>query len=261
MGTNNHISICHFNSWSCRLLGGAIGVSVGDTIFSTELTKRLARISGISSLGLSTNGGSTGFSGLSQIQPVSLRLEVLHAYTRSLATIWIFACPVAFIGLLCGVYKFPLMKRHTDASFLLVLLVKEYSLDRPAKREEKDGKDASHTARETSAPIANLRSEPIPGQSHIDNAAGKAPLLPPKDTKRRHGTEINPVQAHESSSEYFDASDGIEARQERSGRGQHHQLRESIMRIRILRPITGLLQNILHFMRELMPYLTRHVSP
>ena len=81
-------------------MGGAIGVSVGDSIFSTELHKRIASTPEASSLGLGTSGSSTGFTGLVQIQPISLRLEVLHAYTKSLSTIWIVSCPLSFFGFL-----------------------------------------------------------------------------------------------------------------------------------------------------------------
>ena len=88
-----------------RMLGGTIGISVGDTIFTTELTKRLAQVPGFSNSS-SASGGAlvTSFTGLTQIQPVSLREQVLHAYTRSLSTIYIVATPVAFVGLLFGSY-------------------------------------------------------------------------------------------------------------------------------------------------------------
>lgn len=85
-----------------RTLGGTVGISVGDTIFTTELVKRLAKIPGFAS-NSSTGGAAAafaGFTGLTQIQPVSLREQVLHAYTRSLATIYIVAVPMSFVGLI-----------------------------------------------------------------------------------------------------------------------------------------------------------------
>lgn len=89
-----------------RTLGGTVGISVGDTIFSTELVKRLARVPGYTGSSAASGGsGITSFTGLTQIQPVSLREQVLHAYTRSLATIYIVAVPISFVGLLIGEYK------------------------------------------------------------------------------------------------------------------------------------------------------------
>ncbi|THH08149.1 hypothetical protein EW145_g2898 [Phellinidium pouzarii] len=100
-----------------RTLGGTVGISVGDTIFSTQVVQRLAKIPGYTS---TAGGGSqiTSYTGLTQIQPVSLRQEVLHAYTRSLATIYIVAVPLSFVGLLCA------------------LTIREYSLKRTIDRGE-----------------------------------------------------------------------------------------------------------------------------
>lgn len=88
-----------------RTLGGTIGISLGDTVFTTELTKRLAQVPGFSNSSSANSGASvTSFTGLTQIQPVSLREQVLHAYTHSLSTVYIVAAPVAFVGLLFGTY-------------------------------------------------------------------------------------------------------------------------------------------------------------
>ena len=75
---------------------------MGDTIFSSELVKRLAKVPGFIS---SSSSGVTSYTGLTQIQPDSLRDQVLHAYTRSLATIYIVCVPIAFVGLLAGMLK------------------------------------------------------------------------------------------------------------------------------------------------------------
>lgn len=77
-----------------------MGISIGDTIFATELAKRLSHIPGASDLG--AGSGLSGFTHLTQIQPDSLRDQVLHAYTRSLSTIWIVFCPLSFVGLCAG---------------------------------------------------------------------------------------------------------------------------------------------------------------
>jgi len=105
-----------------RTLGATVGISVGDTIFASEVTKRLAKISGYNS-GVSGNEVTADFSALSKIQPLALRQQVLHAFTRSLATIWIVNVPIAFVGL------------------LLVLLVRQYTLKQQVVRNPKIEKD------------------------------------------------------------------------------------------------------------------------
>lgn len=130
-----------------RTLGGTVGISVGDTIFTTELVKRLAKVPGYasSSAAQSSGGGVaiTSFTGLTQIQPVSLREQVLHAYTRSLATIYIVALPMSFVGLLFGEPKFHTLFNAlciassgltTDLYECIVLMLREYSFKRNVDR-------------------------------------------------------------------------------------------------------------------------------
>lgn len=95
MHLNTNVFFC-----TGRALGGTVGILIGDTIFSPELSKCIARVSGYE--GPVGAQGSTSFTGLASIQPVSLREQVLHAYTRSLAKIYIVALPLAFVDLLSG---------------------------------------------------------------------------------------------------------------------------------------------------------------
>lgn len=97
-----HLINTNFFFCTGRTLGGTVGtgILIGDTIFSPELSQCIARVSGYE--GPVGTQGSTSFTGIASIQPVSLREQVLHAYTRSLATIYIVALPSAFVGLLSG---------------------------------------------------------------------------------------------------------------------------------------------------------------
>ena len=137
-------------------LGGTVGISMGDIIFSSELVKRLAKVSGFTS----SSSGVTSYTGLSQIQPESLRNQVLHAYTRSLATIYIVCVPLSFIGLLAGTLKLLISSWSIYLSCLcfLVLTVREYSLQRNlqrgAKDAHKDGKTFADPVDETPSPTA-----------------------------------------------------------------------------------------------------------
>lgn len=92
------------------MLGGAIGISLGDVIFASELPKRLLRIDGVDPKAFATAGGQTFFVDLSHITPEAFRDAILHAHTRSLATVWIVFCALAFVALLCGELKSTLLQ-------------------------------------------------------------------------------------------------------------------------------------------------------
>ncbi|OJT06143.1 hypothetical protein TRAPUB_3078 [Trametes pubescens] len=86
-----------------RTLGGTIGISVGQAIISSELRKRVAQIPNLTI--------DTSPSALTQIvrqiplisDPVQ-RAALAHAYTRSIATIWIVSTPLAGVGLLMVIF-------------------------------------------------------------------------------------------------------------------------------------------------------------
>ncbi|KAL5528483.1 hypothetical protein ACEPAF_7619 [Sanghuangporus sanghuang] len=105
-----------------RTLGGTVGISVGNTIFQSELSKRLAKIGGLSS---SLGSGLLDYTTIQQIQPDSLRQQVSHAFTRSIATIFIVWTPMSSVAL------------------LLFLVVKNYSLERNFERAPKQEKDST----------------------------------------------------------------------------------------------------------------------
>lgn len=94
-----------------RQLGSTIGVSVGQAIWTSEIRRRLRSVQGLN-LDTSSSGIADSVRKLKNIQPISLRNMVLHAYTKSIAVIWILDTP------LLGV------------SLILVLFMKQYSLKR-----------------------------------------------------------------------------------------------------------------------------------
>ncbi|KAL5523984.1 hypothetical protein ACEPAG_8157 [Sanghuangporus baumii] len=95
-----------------RTLGGTVSISIGNTIFQSELAKRLKDISVVPS----PNSNLPDFTSISHIQPDSLRQQITHALTRSIATIFIAFTPVSFVSL------------------LLLLTVRQYSLKRNFER-------------------------------------------------------------------------------------------------------------------------------
>ncbi|PVF96646.1 MFS general substrate transporter [Serendipita vermifera] len=102
-----------------RFLGGTIGISIGDAIYESGLRHRLPRIQGYNPGG---EGMTNNIQGLKNIQPPELRQQVLHAYTRSLALIWVVLTACTFVGL------------------LLVLPIRSYSLQRQVVKGEKGDK-------------------------------------------------------------------------------------------------------------------------
>lgn len=98
-----------------RLLGSTISVSVGQAIWSSELNKRISKLPAFD-LGTSFANSVTH---LKDIQPESLRTQVLHAYTKSLSTIWIVDTPLLFV------------------CCIMVLFLKKYNLQRTVVRSPK----------------------------------------------------------------------------------------------------------------------------
>jgi len=125
-----------------RTIGGTIGISVGDAIFSSELTRRLPKIQGFDA---STGAGLTNnIQGLSHIQPVALRNEVLHAYSRSLSLIWLVCAPLSF------------------AALIAALPIKKYTLQRNVVRGTKEVPeiDANAEPKPVNVPT-DLEKEPV----------------------------------------------------------------------------------------------------
>ncbi|ETW81546.1 MFS amino acid permease [Heterobasidion irregulare TC 32-1] len=98
-----------------RLLGSTISVSVGQAIWSSELNKRISKLPTFD-LGTSFANSVTH---LKDIQPESLRTQVVHAYTKSLSTIWIVDTPLLFV------------------CCIMVLFLKKYTLQRTVVRSPK----------------------------------------------------------------------------------------------------------------------------
>ncbi|KAF7318122.1 Membrane transporter [Mycena chlorophos] len=104
-----------------RMLGYTVGIAVGQTVWTSVLRKKLAKISGLS-IPLDPTSLANYIRQLGTIQPESVRQQVIQAYTQSVSTIWIVDTPiVAFC-------------------FFAVFLLKKYSLKRKVIRAGKDGK-------------------------------------------------------------------------------------------------------------------------
>ncbi|KAG1875104.1 major facilitator superfamily domain-containing protein [Suillus tomentosus] len=94
-----------------RTLGGTIGITIGETIISSVLQQKLRGIQGLT---MNTSAAALNDS-IRQISSISnpvVRNEVMHAYSRSISTIWLVNTPISAFGL------------------FLVLFIRGYTLER-----------------------------------------------------------------------------------------------------------------------------------
>ncbi|KAF8838015.1 MFS general substrate transporter [Paxillus ammoniavirescens] len=89
-----------------RTVGGAVGIAVGEAIISAVLPKKLAGIANISSLALGDSAAALNDSirKFHLIPDVTLRNAVLHAWSRSIATIWMMCTPVSGVALILTLF-------------------------------------------------------------------------------------------------------------------------------------------------------------
>jgi len=88
-----------------RLIGGTFAISIGGVIYQSELSKRLSAISGYIPSG--------DILDLVNIQPSELREQVIHAYARSVSSIWLVFTPLCFISMLCIFFMRPYSLERT----------------------------------------------------------------------------------------------------------------------------------------------------
>ncbi|KLO09183.1 MFS general substrate transporter [Schizopora paradoxa] len=106
-----------------RQLGGTLGVAIGQTIWSSELQRRAKNLQGID-LNTSPAALSESVRMLKMLFPdPSQRQQVVHAYTSSIATIWLAFTPIAAV------------------CFVLSLFLRHYTLKRKIIRSGKKGSE------------------------------------------------------------------------------------------------------------------------
>ncbi|KIJ04526.1 hypothetical protein PAXINDRAFT_141895, partial [Paxillus involutus ATCC 200175] len=121
-----------------RSLGGAFGVAIGEAIISTVLPKKLAGIPNISNLtfGDSAAALNDSVNKIHLIPDVTLRNAVLHAWCRSIATMWMMCTSLSGLA------------------FILTLFLRVYSLNRKtvqggdavtAADDKEDDTETTHT--------------------------------------------------------------------------------------------------------------------
>ncbi|KAI4527870.1 MFS general substrate transporter [Schizophyllum commune Loenen D] len=94
-----------------RTIGGTVGVSIGQTIFTSTLNNRLSKIPNNPYAG-SPGGYSEDVRQLKNIADPVLRQQVIHAFSRGVSTIWIASTPMVGVA------------------FIMVLFLRKYTLKR-----------------------------------------------------------------------------------------------------------------------------------
>ncbi|KII88358.1 hypothetical protein PLICRDRAFT_41528 [Plicaturopsis crispa FD-325 SS-3] len=109
-----------------RTLGGTVGISIGQAIFSSTIRKKIRSIPNLD-FDTSPSALSESVRKLKDIADETTRNAVIHAYARSLSEIWLALTPI--IG----------------AGFIMVLFVRKYTLKRTIVRGDakKDAADAA----------------------------------------------------------------------------------------------------------------------
>jgi EmrB/QacA subfamily drug resistance transporter len=94
-----------------RTMGGTVGISVGQAIYSSILKRKINKIPDLSGIDTSPAALAESVRTLKNL-PQPERGQVIHAYAESISAIWIFNTPLVAVG------------------FIMVLFMKAYSLKR-----------------------------------------------------------------------------------------------------------------------------------
>ncbi|KAG8892351.1 hypothetical protein FRC01_014218 [Tulasnella sp. 417] len=109
-----------------RQIGGTIGISASGSVYVSFLRRRLDDIQGFDASRIPNGQLINNVGSLHNIQPESVRVQVIGAYATSLSSIWLICTPL--VGL----------------AALLSFFVRGYSLKRGIVREQANGKPAAN---------------------------------------------------------------------------------------------------------------------
>ncbi|THH27404.1 hypothetical protein EUX98_g6782 [Antrodiella citrinella] len=147
-----------------RQLGSTVGLSVGQTIWATELRKRLAELPQIT-FDTSSENLVDSVQSLKNIQPAATRQLIQHAYTKSVALVWLVNTPIAVTG------------------FIMMIFIRKYSLKRKIIQAPKKGVEDADAAPQPEE--VNDDVEKNPPQSPIDSDVKVPPPQESAQTSRQ----------------------------------------------------------------------------
>ncbi|KAG6376367.1 MFS general substrate transporter [Boletus reticuloceps] len=129
-----------------RTLGGTIGITVGEAIISNTLQQRLRGIAGLT-FDTSPASINDAVRKIASIPDATLRSEIMHAYARSVSTIWLVNTPLSALGL------------------ILIIFIRAYSLHRTVIREgteKTNDPEKGEGVKETSGKAGSIEVEKAP---------------------------------------------------------------------------------------------------
>lgn len=104
-----------------RQIGGTVGISASGSVYVSFLRRRLDDIQGYDASQVANSELINGVRSLKNIQPASVRVQVVAAYAKSISSIWLICTPLVALGM------------------VLSFFVRGYTLQRGVVREQKKG--------------------------------------------------------------------------------------------------------------------------
>lgn len=123
-----------------RTLGGTVGISIGQAIYSSVLAKKIRRIPGLT-MDTSPGALSSSVRHLGSISDPIQRTAVIQAYTISISTIWIVMTPIVGV------------------SFIMVLFLRKYTLERMVIRVGEEKEKAKDVEQGSALGVADEKRE------------------------------------------------------------------------------------------------------
>jgi EmrB/QacA subfamily drug resistance transporter len=159
-----------------RTLGGTVGITIGEAIISSVLQQKLRGIQGLT-IDTSAAALNDSVRQISSISDPTVRSEVMHAYSRSISTVWLVNVPLSAFGL------------------FLVLFIRSYTLERTIIRgsEKQLGdveKGAGQATIEEDSPVTESESlENEKRRASCDNVTERTQIDMADDTSAKQKTE------------------------------------------------------------------------
>ncbi|RDX56815.1 MFS amino acid permease [Lentinus brumalis] len=136
-----------------RSIGGTVGISVGQVIISSELRRRVANIPNVN-IDTSPSALTQAVRQIPKLSDVAERVALTHAYTRSIATIWLVMTPILGVG------------------FISVLFLRGYTLKRVVRKAENEQHGDGEAGAQGQAELAaNAPIAPVGEAASRDDAA------------------------------------------------------------------------------------------
>ncbi|KAL0946650.1 hypothetical protein HGRIS_012844 [Hohenbuehelia grisea] len=151
-----------------RTLGGTVGISVGQAIFSSTLRKRLRDIPNVA-LDTSTGALAESVHRLKNIPDPTQRQQLIHAYARSISEIWLAMTPIV------------------GAGFVMVLFIRHYTLKRTIVR---GGNEADEEKGEVQESVEEDRTAEAGGTNFSDDEKRPSPARDGKEQESGAGRTL-----------------------------------------------------------------------